>query len=65
MRKILALDQNDPVADFGDDVGRDRRAFRTWHTAILPPAMHPRIAAPLTTEAADHKVPVSLNPRTE
>ena len=34
-RKIVALDQNDLVADLGNYVGGYRRTFRPWHDAIL------------------------------
>ena len=34
-RKILALDQNDFVADLGNYIGSYRRAFGPWHDAIL------------------------------
>src|SRR6185437_11856324 len=43
--KILAFDQDDAVADFGDHVGGDQRAYWTRHHAILPRAIARSIAS--------------------
>jgi L-iditol 2-dehydrogenase len=44
VRKILAFDENDAIADFGDHIGGDRRTFGPWHKSMLTSAAHRRIA---------------------